>query len=131
MALTMALKSPGAEVYAVDVNQRALALTRDNATALGSANVTAALPADLDPELRFDVIWSNPPIRVGKAELHSLLQLWISRLAPAGTAWLVVQRNLGSDSLQRWMAAEFGDEFTVSRAHSSKGFRLLKVKRAA
>ncbi|GAB3244836.1 methyltransferase [Arthrobacter pigmenti] len=130
MALTMALKSPQAQVYAVDVNERALGLTRDNAASLGLANVTAATPGDLDPELRFDTIWSNPPIRVGKAELHSLLQLWINRLAPAGTAWLVVQRNLGSDSLQRWMAAEFGDEFTVSRAHSSRGFRLLKVKRA-
>ncbi|WP_026820694.1 class I SAM-dependent methyltransferase [Arthrobacter castelli] len=129
MALTMALKSPQANVYAVDVNERALGLTRDNAAALGLSNVTAAAPADIDPGVRFDTIWSNPPIRVGKPELHGLLHLWINRLAPGGTAWLVVQRNLGSDSLQRWMTAEFSDQFTVSRAHSSKGFRLLKVKR--
>lgn len=130
MALTMALKSPGADIYAVDVNERALGLTRDNAAALGLSNVTAALPDEVDPELRFDTIWSNPPIRVGKAELHALLQLWINRLAPGGTAWLVVQRNLGSDSLQRWIAAEFDDDFSVTRAHSSRGFRLLKVTRA-
>lgn len=129
MALTMALKSPQAQVYAVDVNERALSLTRDNAASLGLSNVTAARPEDIDPDMRFDAIWSNPPIRVGKPELHSLLQLWINRLAGAGTAWLVVQRNLGSDSLQRWMAAEFGDEFAVSREHSSRGFRLLKVQR--
>lgn len=130
MALTMALKSPVANIYAVDVNERALSLTQDNARALGLSNVTASLPGAVDPNVRFDTIWSNPPIRVGKAELHALLQLWINRLAPGGTAWLVVQRNLGSDSLQRWMAAEFGDEFTVSRVHSSKGFRLLKVRRS-
>lgn len=129
IALTMGLKSPDAQVYAVDVNERSLALTRDNAAALKLANVTVAKPEDIDPELRFDTIWSNPPIRVGKAELHSLLKLWINRLASGGTAWLVVQRNLGSDSLQKWMAGEFGPGFQVTRAHSSRGFRILRIWR--
>lgn len=131
LALTMGLKSPQAAVYAVDVNERSLSLTRDNAAALGLANVTVAKPDVVDPQLRFDTIWSNPPIRVGKAELHSLLDLWINRLAPGGTAWLVVQRNLGSDSLQKWMAAEFGADFRVAREHSSRGYRVLSVHRCA
>lgn len=129
LALTMSLKSPQADVYAVDVNERSLSLTRDNAEALQLTNVTTSTPDGVDPQLRFDTIWSNPPIRVGKAELHSILTLWIHRLAPGGVAWLVVQRNLGSDSLQRWMAAGFGTEFEVSREHSSRGFRLLRVCR--
>ena len=52
-------------------------------------------------------IRSNPPIRVGKNELHGLLERWIPRLEERSDAWLVVQRNLGSDSLQRWLAATF------------------------
>lgn len=130
LALTMGLKSPQAAIYAVDVNERSLSLTRDNAAALNLDNVKTAKPEDIDPQLRFDTIWSNPPIRVGKPELHSLLDLWINRLAPGGTAWLVVQRNLGSDSLQKWMTAEFGAEFQVTREHSSKGFRVLSVHRS-
>ncbi|WP_312181508.1 methyltransferase [Arthrobacter sp.] len=129
IALTMALKSPGAQVYAVDVNERSLGLTRDNAASLGLANVHALLPDDVDPDLRFGTIWSNPPIRVGKDELHALLLRWLPRLAPGGSAWLVVQKNLGSDSLQRWLDETLGADFAVSRHSTAKSFRILLVER--
>jgi 16S rRNA G1207 methylase RsmC len=93
--------------------------------------VAASTPDAVDPEVRFDTIWSNPPIRIGKDELHSLLKLWLPRLAPGGTAWLVVQKNLGSDSLQRWLAAELDNSFSVSRESTSKSFRILKVRKAS
>jgi 16S rRNA (guanine1207-N2)-methyltransferase len=131
IALTMGLKSPAARVYAVDVNERCITLTNENAASLGLANVTASAPEAVDPELRFDTIWSNPPIRIGKEELHSLLKLWLPRLAPGGTAWLVVQKNLGADSLQRWLAAELDESFSVSRESTSKSFRILTVRKAS
>jgi 16S rRNA (guanine1207-N2)-methyltransferase len=131
IALTLALKSPAATVTAVDVNTRCVALTNDNAQALGLANVRACLPDQVDPGLRFDAIWSNPPIRIGKSELHDLLMLWLPRLAAGGNAWLVVQKNLGSDSLQRWLAAELPAEYRVSRESTSKAFRILRIRRKA
>ncbi|MBT1002735.1 methyltransferase [Paenarthrobacter sp. DKR-5] len=131
VALTLALLSPEADVYAVDVNERCVELTRRNAAALGLGRLTAGTPGQIDPSVRFDCIWSNPPIRVGKEELHALLRLWLNRLAPGGDAWLVVQKNLGADSLQRWIAGEFGEGFSVSRASTSGGFRLLRVHRGA
>lgn len=131
IALTMALKSPAAHVYAVDVNERCITLTNENAASLGLGNVTASMPEDVDPELRFDTIWSNPPIRIGKEELHSLLKLWIPRLAPGGSAWLVVQKNLGSDSLQRWLSQELDASFTVTREATAKSFRILRVRKAS
>jgi 16S rRNA (guanine1207-N2)-methyltransferase len=129
IALTMALASPEAEVYAIDVNERCIALTAENAQRLGLHNVTAGTPDDVDPSLRFDTIWSNPPIRIGKQELHALLLRWLPRLAPDGRAWLVVQKNLGADSLQRWVAGELGEGFTVRRAETSKSFRIIEVHR--
>lgn len=129
VALTMALKSPEARVFAVDVNERCLALTRDNAAALGLDNVSAARPDELDPDLRFDTIWSNPPIRIGKDELHALLLLWLPRLAPEGTAWLVVQKNLGADSLQKWIAEQLGAGYSVARHSTAKSFRIIKIQR--
>ncbi|TAP44225.1 methyltransferase [Arthrobacter sp. S39] len=131
IAITMALHSPDAKVYAVDVNERCITLTNENAASLGLGNVTASTPDEVDPELRFDTIWSNPPIRIGKDELHSLLKLWIPRLAPGGSAWLVVQKNLGSDSLQRWLSQELDGSFTVTREATAKAFRILRVRKAS
>ncbi|MBJ2121287.1 methyltransferase [Arthrobacter sp. MSA 4-2] len=131
LALTLALKAPEAQVYAVDVNERCIALTRDNAARLGLANVSAGTPDDVDPSLEFDTIWSNPPIRIGKAELHALLLRWLPRLAPGGEAWLVVQKNLGADSLQRWLAEALPSGFTVRRADTAKSFRILSITRPA
>jgi 16S rRNA (guanine1207-N2)-methyltransferase len=130
IALTMALLAPDASVYAVDVNERSIALTSENAARLGLTNIAASAPDDVDPDLEFDTIWSNPPIRIGKQELHTLLLRWIPRLAPGGRAWLVVQKNLGADSLQRWLAGELPAGFTVRRADTSKSFRILEVHRA-
>lgn len=126
IALTLALRSPGATVWALDVNERALDLTRRNAAALGLGAVHASTADGIPDDVRFDLIWSNPPIRVGKAVLHDLLRTWLPRLSPTGVAHLVVQRNLGSDSLQRWVETELG--MPCTRLTSSKGFRVLEVR---
>ncbi len=123
IALSLALRSPEATVWAVDVNERALDLVRRNAARLGISNVNAALPADVPDDLTFATIWSNPPIRVGKQELHAMLRHWLPRLDADATAWLVVAKHLGAESLQRWLADELG--LDVERAATSKGFRVL------
>lgn len=129
VALTLGLEAPDATVWAVDVNERALDLVRRNAARVGLSNVNAALPDDVPDDVRFAAIWSNPPIRIGKAELHELLRRWLPRLDAGATAWLVVQKNLGADSLQRWLAEDLGDGWRVERAATAKGFRVLAVTR--
>ena len=125
IACIAALRSPAAEVLAVDVNERALGLTTRNATANGASNVTVARPDEVDPALRFDRILCNPPIRVGKPALHDLLATWLDRLAPGGRAHLVVHHHLGSDSLARWLADR---GHRVTRLLSKSGYRLLEVR---
>ena len=129
VALTLGLEAPDATVWAVDVNERALDLVRRNAARVGLSNVNAALPDDVPDDVRFAAIWSNPPIRIGKAELHELLRRWLPRLEAGATAWLVVQKNLGADSLQRWLAEDLGDGWRVERTATAKGFRVLAVTR--
>ena len=128
IALTLALKSPRARVWAVDVNERARELTRMNAERLGLGNVMVAAPEEVPGEIRFTTIWSNPPIRIGKGELHGLLDAWLPRLDDGSDAWLVVARNLGSDSLQRWMENQYAGELQVTRAATNKGYRVLRVR---
>ena len=129
IALTLAAESPHATVWAVDVNERSLDLVRRNAKVMGLTNVNAVRPEDVPADISFMTIWSNPPIRVGKNELHSMLEHWMPRLEPGTDAWLVVQRNLGSDSLHRWMDDTFADSLSVTRAATNKGYRVLKVRR--
>ncbi|MEE1296137.1 MAG: methyltransferase [Bifidobacterium sp.] len=129
LALAMAMESPEASVYAVDVNERAIELTTRNAELNHCANVHAGTAADVPGDLQFDLIWSNPPIRVGKDELHALLMAWLPHLAPDGHAYLVVQKNLGSDSLMKWLAPALGDGYSVDKYASSKGYRVIDVHR--
>lgn len=129
IALAMAQASPRARVVAVDVNERALALTAANAERLGLQNVETWSPEDLlaaEPGLTITELWSNPPIRVGKAALHELLRTWLPRLDSGAVAHLVAQRNLGADSLHRWLEADLG--MATERTASAKGFRVLTVQ---
>jgi 16S rRNA (guanine1207-N2)-methyltransferase len=126
IALAIAVHCSGAHVDAVDVNERALALCRVNALALGVADRVRVLrPEDADPDIRYDEIWSNPPIRIGKQALHELLLTWLARLAPNGVARLVVGKNLGADTLQRWLVEQ---GYSCERVGSAKGFRVLVVR---
>lgn len=129
VALTLAMRSPRARVWAVDVNERALDLTRRNAAALGLHNLTAATPDEVPADVQFRTIWSNPPIRIGKQNLHLLLQRWLTRLDRRSDGWFVVQRNLGADSLHRWLVASLDPGYSVFRAATGRGFRVLKVRR--
>jgi len=129
IALTLAVQSPHATVWAVDVNSRALDLVRRNAETMGITNINAVTPEDVPADLSFMTIRSNPPIRVGKDELHGMLEFWLPRLDFESDAWLVVQRNLGSDSLHHWLENWLPAEFAVTRAATNKGYRVLKVRR--
>jgi 16S rRNA (guanine1207-N2)-methyltransferase len=125
IACVLATVSPRAEVWAVDVNTRARELASGNVAALGVADrVRVAAPDAVPPAMTFAQIWSNPPVRVGKAELHAMLATWLPRLAPDGVAWLVIARHLGGDSLQRWL---IGQGWAAARHASQKGYRVLRV----
>jgi 16S rRNA (guanine1207-N2)-methyltransferase len=124
IALTMARRSPGATVWAVDVNSRARRLCARNAERNRIDNIRAVRPDEVPLDVHFETIWSNPPIRVGKPALHDLLLAWLPRLTDDGRAALVVQKHLGADSLQRWLNSE---GFMVERVASKSGFRLLTV----
>jgi 16S rRNA (guanine1207-N2)-methyltransferase len=126
IACALATEVAAATVWAVDVNERALRLCQDNAASLGVADhVVTAQPDDVPPDVVFDEIWSNPPIRIGKPALHELLLSWLPRLSPDGRAVLVVGRHLGADSLQRWIVEQ---GFVCDRLGSAKGFRVLETR---
>jgi 16S rRNA (guanine1207-N2)-methyltransferase len=127
IAVATAVRSPGATIWAVDVNERALALTAENAANAGVADrLHACRPAEVPEDVTFAAILSNPPIRIGKAALQLLLRTWLPRLDPeVGHAHLVVHKHLGSDSLARWLEHE---GYAVRRLVSRMGYRILEVR---
>jgi 16S rRNA (guanine1207-N2)-methyltransferase len=124
VACVLAARSPRATVWAVDVNERALALCARNAANAGLANVRCVTPDAPEIPRRFAGVWSNPPVRIGKGPLHDLLGTWLARLAPGGRACLVMGRNLGADSLHSWLAAA---GWPVTRIAARSGYRLLGI----
>ena len=131
IALNLAKNSPKAKVWAVDVNNRSLELTATNAKTVGLTNILTATPDSVPKDIKFAGIWSNPPIRIGKKELHELLLSWLPRLENGASAYLVVQKNLGSDSLQKWLTETLVDGYEVSRLTSVKTYRILKILRSS
>lgn len=127
IALGLALRAePGATVWAVDVNERSRALCARNAEAAGVAEVVRVVaPDEVPADLAIDQLWSNPPIRIGKPALHELLRSWLGRLAPTGSATLVVQKHLGADSLARWIEAE---GWPTRRVATRGAYRILQVE---
>jgi len=128
IGLALAVAVPGCTVRAVDVNERAVLLAAENAASLGVADRFAACtPEQVPPDETYDEIWSNPPIRIGKESLRTLLLTWLPRLTPTGRAVMVVGKNLGADSLQRWLDLQ---GYPTRRLASAKGFRVLETRRA-
>ena len=127
IAISLALHAPKATVWAVDVNERSLELTRINAAKLGLSNIRVCKPEDVPNDIEFSGVWSNPPIRVGKEALHQILMTWLPRLVEGGEGYLVVAKQLGADSLQKWLADELGAEFDVARVETAKGFRVIRT----
>ena len=126
LALVMAARSPGGVVWAVDVNERALELCARNAERGGLANVRCVTPGTAGLPGQFSLLWSNPPIRIGKQALHDLLGTWLARLAPGAPGYLVVHRHLGADSLHRWLTEAGWD---TTRIAARGGYRVLRAVR--
>ena len=130
ITLALASTAPQARVFAVDVNRRALDLTRTNADRAHLTNVTTVTPEEFPEGTAIDTLWSNPPIRIGKRALHELLATWLNRLSDSGEAWLVVAKHLGAESLLRWLNTSHEGAFRAERVGRDKGYHVIRVVRS-
>lgn len=130
ISIAIAALRPETSVWGLDVNSRSLELARENAKSIKVENFRAVRAEEIPENLNFDAIWSNPPIRVGKSVLHGLMQTWLPRLKPGGVAMLVVQKQLGAESFQKWLADTF-PELQIQRQSIDKGYRVIKVTNPA
>lgn len=130
ISIAIASLRPETQVFGLDVNSRSLELAEANAASLKLSNFKALRAEHIPGDQMFDGIWSNPPIRVGKTVLHSLMQTWIPRLKPGASAMLVVQKQLGAESFQKWLTETF-EGFDVAKHSIDKGYRVIRVTNSA
>ena len=126
IGIAIAKLAPGTKVWGVDVNARSVALANQNAQGLSLGNFQAVLSENLPSDLKFDEIWSNPPIRIGKEALHDLLTTYLSLLTTNGRAMLVVQKQLGAESLLKWLTEQYPAK-RVSRVLNDRGYWVIEV----
>ena len=122
IAAVLEHRFPNGKVWGIDVNNRAIDLAKRN---VQKGSTVICKPDEVPKEVTFDLIWSNPPIRIGKQNLKILLTKWLNRLSLDGSAFFVINKNLGSDSIQQWLENE---TWTTSRLKSVRGYRLIEVQ---
>lgn len=122
----VALKSayPFLEIDMVDVNDRALNLTKQNLAANNlEANVYLSSVYD-NVTKKYDVIVTNPPIRAGKEIVTRILVEAKEHLNIDGEIWVVIQKKQGAPSAKKNLESVFGNASVIKK---DKGYYILKA----
>lgn len=114
------------DVTAVDVNNRAVALTKENAE-LNRLTLKKAVASDvlaaLDKEDMFDVVLTNPPVRAGKQTVFAFYEQAFEHMVEGASIYVVLQRKQGAPSTEKKLIELFGNCETVA---ISGGYRVMK-----
>ena len=128
IAISLALQAPDATVWAVDVNERALAPRATQLRAVSASRMSTPCCPPMFPT-------TCASRRSGRTRPSASASRNCTRCSSTGCpgstttprAWLVVAKHLGAESLQRWIADAL--DLDVARAANSKGFRVLAARR--
>ena len=111
-------------VEMVDINERAVELAKLNAKHNGVANVDIHVSNIYESvEGEFAAVLSNPPIRAGKAVVHTILEGAYPLLVEGGTLTVVLQKKQGAPSAAKKMEEVFGNVKTLTK---DKGYYILQ-----
>ncbi|CAM3222235.1 class I SAM-dependent methyltransferase [Vagococcus fessus] len=111
-------------VEMVDINERAVELAKLNAKHNGVENVDIHVSNIYESvEGEFAAVLSNPPIRAGKAVVHTILEGAYPLLVEGGTLTVVLQKKQGAPSAAKKMEEVFGNVKTLTK---DKGYYILQ-----
>ncbi|HHY98440.1 MAG TPA: class I SAM-dependent methyltransferase [Firmicutes bacterium] len=125
VGIVAARLAPQGVVYMVDINERAIWLSRRNAQENNVRNVVVLQGEGFVPvkDLEFDVILTNPPIRAGRKVLIKLFEGARDHLGQGGTFWMVARTKQGVLTLASEMERIFGNADEVERGG---GYRVIR-----
>ena len=108
----------------VDINKRALHLTKKN---IEKNNVDAnAFESNIyeNVDNKYDVIITNPPIRAGKSVVLEILEKAKEHLTSNGELWFVIRKDQGAKSI----AKQLENSYFCEEVCKNKGFYIFKAK---
>lgn len=112
----LAAAQKDAQVVMADVNRRSLDLARENLVRNAVSNAETVYSDGLsDVEGTFDLIVSNPPIRIGKQALQQMWRDCLEHLNPGGSFYIVIRKKQGAPSAKMYLEGLFGNCTTVAR----------------
>ena len=128
IGLTLAKLDPSRRVTLADVNLRALDCCKQNAASLGVEERVTIIPSDVYSNIAtsFSTIVTNPPIRAGKKVTYAMYAGALSHLNEGGSLILVIRKQQGAPSCQRYLETLFSE---VSMVAQHKGYRILIAKK--
>lgn len=127
MGLTLAKKYPNFTIDMVDVNLRAIELSKSNALKNGIHNVNiyeSSCYQNVDKV--FDIIISNPPIRAGKKVVFEILSGAFEHLKAGGELWIVIQKKQGAESSLKHLKGIFD---SVEIVNKDGGYWIIKSRK--
>jgi 16S rRNA (guanine1207-N2)-methyltransferase len=128
IGLSLAKSYPSATIHMVDVNERALALAKENAQLNQIENMQIYHSDRLTSvtEVLFSDILTNPPIRAGKTIVHDIFEQSFTHLASGGALWVVIQKKQGAPSAIEKLEKLFSEVEVVDK---SKGYFIIRAKK--
>ena len=113
-------------VYAVDVNSRAVELTKENAKRNNVEIEVEWIDEAWETSQRFSMVVLNPPIRAGKEVIYQMFQKAYDLLEEDGSLWIVIRKQHGAASAQKELIRIFDN---CENTKKEKGFYVFCSKR--
>ena len=128
IGISIAAAYPERTVEMIDINSRAVELSKENAASNGIANVKVYESDRFEKvgSKPFAAILTNPPIRAGKSVVHEILEESYRNLVAGGELWVVIQKKQGAPSAMDKLELLFGN---VEVAVKKKGYYILLSKK--
>jgi len=103
IGIVLAKENPDSTIYMIDINSRAIWCARENVKINHVKNVKIFNNSYFDliksENLKFDGIYSNPPLKKGKKEFLNFCYLVPNYLKIGGTFQFVIRRTLGASNI--------------------------------
>ena len=128
MGLSIAKTEADRMVHMVDINERAVNLSRKNAEVNGVQNVRIYESDGLSDvaETDFAAILTNPPIRAGKETIFRFYADAYEKMRLGGELWVVIQKKQGAPSTFDRLEEIFGQVHVVDKV---KGYWIIKAEK--
>jgi 16S rRNA (guanine1207-N2)-methyltransferase len=128
IGISIAAAYPDRTIEMIDINSRAVELSKENAASNAIANVKIYESDRFDKVAsnHFAAILTNPPIRAGKSVVHEILEESYRSLVAGGELWVVIQKKQGAPSAMDKMEQLFGN---VEVPVKKKGYYILLSKK--